>query len=94
MTPEGKTKKEIKKVLKQLRCWYYMPVPSGYGKPSLDFLCCVGGLMFAVEAKAPGKKMTPRQLITAEEMLEYGIPSFCCDGDNIEELTTWIMHIA
>lgn len=62
MTPEGKVKRAINKVLDEFKGVYrFMPVPSGYGKSSLDFIICCEGRFIAVEAKAPGKKPTPRQ---------------------------------
>jgi len=61
-TPEGRTKKRIKKVLDGLGIYYYMPVPGGFGATSLDFLSArpSDGRAFAIEAKAHGKH--PRDL--------------------------------
>lgn len=62
MTPEGKVKRAINKVLDKYKSIYkFMPVPSGYGKSSLDYILCFHGRFIAVEAKAPGKKPTARQ---------------------------------
>lgn len=68
-TPEGKVKGKIVQVLKAARAWYFMPVQTGMGKTGVpDVVAClpvtiteemVGktfGLMFAVEAKAPGRE--------------------------------------
>ena len=78
-TPEAKVKDAIKKALKAQDCWYYMPVPGGFGAPSLDFLCAYDGRMFAIEAKAPGKKPTARQRATMKEMGDYNIPCYIVD---------------
>lgn len=61
MTPEGRTKDGIKKLLKARGVYYYMPVQNGMGVVGVpDFICCVpcnsGGRFLAVEAKAPGKR--------------------------------------
>ena len=94
MTPEGRVKKEIRALLVQYKCWFYMPVPGGYGEPSLDYLCAYKGKMFAVEAKAPGKRktLTPRQQQTINKMHEHDIPTFVCDG-NTDEFEQWLVSI-
>lgn len=56
MTPEGRVKEEVKKVLKKNNIWYFMPSANGFGKVGVpDFICCWGGKFLAVETKAPGK---------------------------------------
>lgn len=64
MTPEGRVKAAVKKRLKELGAWYYMPVQNGMGIVGVpDFVCCLGGRMVAIETKAPGKRSntTPNQ---------------------------------
>jgi hypothetical protein len=61
-TPEGKIKAAVNRVLASYpESYRFMPVPSGYGISTLDFLICHYGEFIAVETKAPGKKPTPRQ---------------------------------
>ena len=60
-TPEGKIKDQVKAFLKERGAWFFMPVPTGYGTPTLDFIGCYKGRFFAIETKAPGKKPTARQ---------------------------------
>lgn len=80
MTPEGKVKKEVSKYLAGLPfCWYNMPVPSGYGRPMLDYVGAVCGQAFAIETKAPGEKPTPRQEATITEMRKGGVEVFVVD---------------
>ena len=64
-TPEGKVKNKVKALLKAHGCYQFWPVQTGYGSPTLDCLGCHTGDFFAVETKAPGKKLTPRQKDTA-----------------------------
>lgn len=92
-TPEGRVKADIKKLLKELDCWWYMPVPGGYGEQSLDFLCARKGRMFAIEAKAPGKKATPLQERTMQKMNEHKIPTRVEDGSTLGELRLWILAV-
>lgn len=70
MTPEGRVKAAIKKVLKGYRpLWYYMPVPSGYGKMGVpDFIVCANGFFFSIEAKAEGGLVTALQIKTHNEI--------------------------
>lgn len=59
MTPEGKVKKEVKAFLDSLGedCWYYMPIPMGYGKRGVpDFIICYKGFFLAPETKRDGGK--------------------------------------
>lgn len=86
MTPESKTKQQIKKLFKKYdqNIWPFMPVQSGYGAPALDFLLCASGTFIAIEAKAPGKGPTPRQILTIGEMREAGAAVFVIDGPGEE----------
>lgn len=67
MTPEGKIKAMVKKGLASLKTkpYVFMPVQSGFGSASLDFLACIGGQFVAIETKADvTKTLTPRQIAT------------------------------
>ena len=72
MTPEGKVKEQVKKLLKAHKAYYHMPVMNGMGAPTLDFICCHGGRFFAIETKAGNKQPTPRQEITMTEIAFAG----------------------
>lgn len=88
MTPEGRVKEGVKRVLKKHNAYYHMPVQNGMGKPTLDFVCCHNGWFIAIETKAKkGDKPTQRQQQTIEEMKAAGAAVFvvCCDED-IERL--------
>jgi hypothetical protein len=94
MTPEGKVKKSVTDILKKHGVYYHMPVQAGYGKPTLDYIGCVAGKFFAIETKAPGKKPTPRQVVTIGEMMASNAKVFVIDGDpkQLEELDIWLHH--
>lgn len=72
MTPEGKVKEKVKKVLNEFGVYYHMPVQNGMGKPSLDFVCCHKGRFLAIETKTEKGKLTTRQQVTMEEMQKAG----------------------
>lgn len=94
-TPEGKVKKQVKSALLHLQSkgypvYYHMPVQNGMGKPTLDFVGCIGGKFFAIETKAPGKKPTERQESTILDMQRAGGNVFVYDGSNPEVLAGWL----
>ncbi len=74
MTPEGRVKADIKKWLKSQGAYFFMPVQSGYGASTLDFLVCLNGRFYAIETKAPGRnlKASPRQMQVIEEIRAAG----------------------
>jgi hypothetical protein len=58
-TPEGAVKDKVKKILKDLDAWYYMPVQNGMGVVGIpDFVACINGRFVGIECKAPGKENT------------------------------------
>lgn len=71
-TPEGKVKDQVKKLLKAHGVYQHWPVQTGYGAACLDCHACHLGRYFAVETKAPGKKLTPRQEATKADVEEAG----------------------
>ena len=92
-TPEGKVKAQIKKVLDSLGedVHYDMPVPGGYGKPTVDYVGCFMGNYFAIEAKRAGKKPTPRQQAVLEKIAAAGGRTFVInDGFSLAEFKSWL----
>lgn len=77
MTPEGKVKARIKKLLNKYGAYSHMPVQNGMGAPTLDYVCCYGGLYLAIEAKAEGKKPSKRQLKTMSQISAAGGVALC-----------------
>jgi len=81
MTPEGKIKAMVKRGLDKLpRVYRFMPVQNGMGAPGLDFFLCINGVFVAIETKAPGKKLTPRQETTMQEICAAGGFAFMIDS--------------
>ena len=94
-TPEGRTKAKISELLKAAGAYYHMPVQNGMGKPTLDYIGCHHGRFFAIEAKAPGKKPTPRQEGTIKEInLAMGMV-FVIDGTDgsYDLLKMWLAMV-
>ena len=75
MTPEGKVKHAVRKLLDARAIWYYMPVQTGYGVTGIpDFVCCWHGAFLDIECKAPGRRtsVTPLQQRCLEQIREHG----------------------
>ena len=95
MTPEGKVKELVKRALKAAGAYYHMPVQNGMGAPTLDFIGCHKGTFIAVETKAPGKKPTPRQVLTIEAMRESGALVYVVDGpETLEPLVNMLVTLS
>lgn len=82
-TPEGRIKAKVSRWLNELgmKCWYFMPVQSGFGRPALDYEGGYNGLAFAIETKAPGGEMTPTQKQTRDGKLAAGYLVFLIYDD-------------
>ena len=93
-TPENKVKAKLRKLLKNYPDIYtYWPVPSGFGKTTLDVLGCYRGRFFEVETKAPGKKPTLRQQVELESIGRAMGKTFVIIGTDspvFEELRQWL----
>ena len=58
MTPEGKVKAAVRKLLETSKVYFFMPSANGYGRAGIpDFVACVKGHFLAIETKA-GKGTT------------------------------------
>jgi hypothetical protein len=97
-TPEGKVKAKVKDVLKKHGAYSFMPVQTGYGDKTLDFLCCVNGHFIGIETKAPGKRPGPLQDFAIRRIRAAGGHTFVIDGTpdttTYEELDTFLCNLS
>lgn len=92
-TPEAKVKRRVSQLLKAAKeVYYFMPVQTGYGSPTLDYLGSSRGRAFAIETKAPGKSPTTRQKVIIKEMERAGMKVFVIAGnpEEYEALRIWL----
>ena len=82
---EKYVKEQVKKLLKKYNAYFHMPVQTGFGSPSLDFIGCHLGRYFGVETKRPGKKPTARQELTMDSIRAAGGVCFVVGDDCIFE---------
>lgn len=97
-TPEGRVKDAIDREIVKLKqagelLYTHKPVQNGMGAPTLDYVGCHRSRYFAIEAKAPGKFMTPRQENTKEKIVAAGGIVFeICDQMGIEHFKDWVLR--
>lgn len=97
-TPEAYVKDEVKQVLKALGAYYFMPVQSGYGATTLDFLACIPrlvtpemvgqrvGLFTGIETKRLGAIVKGRQAFVMQEIGSAGgFAMAAWKGDDVRE---------
>lgn len=75
-TPERMVKKQVSEWLDAHGIYYFMPVQTGFGRTTLDYLCCWKGRFVAIECKAGKNKPTPRQMLVAEQIRAAGGHTF------------------
>lgn len=83
MTPEGRVKKVVRDLLDGYSgMWTYWPVPSGYGRKTVDVLACFRGRFFAIEVKKDGAVPTVLQGSELQAVLDAGGRAFVVAGSH------------
>lgn len=91
MTPEGKVKERVKKLLKENDVFFFMPKGSTYGTQGIpDIICCIRGLFIGIETKAGHGVPTAMQKEQMHRIIENGGYTFCINERNFDELREWI----
>lgn len=95
ITPEGKVKEEIKKVLEFHCAYWFMPRGSTFGTAGVpDFVGCINGRFFAVEAKSATGKLTALQKQQLAKIEDKGGKVFVVrDSDTLTVLSTWLSSV-
>jgi len=91
LTPEKKVKEKVKKILKELSCYYCMPSTGGYGSSGVpDIIACYQGRFIGIECKANGNKPTDLQQKNLIDILNSLGQSLVIDENNIDMLKLFI----
>lgn len=98
-TPESKVKAKVKKLLAEYEpdIWFNMPVPSGWGESTLDFIGMCRGAFFVIETKADKKHPTKLQERMMREIVAKGGTAFTIgsnggvDDPAFDDLNDWIV---
>lgn len=86
-TKESLVKAKIKKILEELKCYYVMPIGTGYGNAGVpDFIVCAGGYFVAIEAKAGKGKTTALQDKNLRLIQEAGGLALVVNEQNLDDL--------
>jgi hypothetical protein len=82
-TPEGKVKKDLRKVLALWgdQIYTFWPVQTGFGSATLDVIGSAAGYFFSIETKRAKKDLTDRQYVVREMMLRSKAKVFRINND-------------
>jgi hypothetical protein len=95
MTPEGKVKTAIVKILKKHNVYYFFPATGGYGRSGVpDIVACVNSRFVGIECKALGKKPTALQERELENIHKAGGSAIVVDPSGVDRFETWIQFIS
>jgi hypothetical protein len=79
-TPEGKVKDDVKRYLRSIGAYFFMPVQTGYGATALDFFVCYRGRFYGIETKRRGvTKVRPLQDAVIKQIEAAGGEAFVAD---------------
>lgn len=93
-TPEGRIKKKVVALFRELDVWYFMPMPMGYGKAGIpDFIACIDGFFISVECKADKtKKPTALQIKCGDDIKKAGgVWLVVCDDESLKILSDTLL---
>lgn len=85
LTPEGKVKSKVVKILRDEGVYYFFPATHGYGRSGVpDIICCVAGKFLAIECKAGKNKPTALQVHEMEQIRAADGVAVVVNEDNWE----------
>jgi hypothetical protein len=94
VTPEGKVKAKVKKVLGEIGAYYAMPMGSGWGNSGVpDFLVCYQGRFIGIECKAGGNGPTALQESNLKAIQKAGGNALVIHEGNVDFLRNLIWSI-
>ena len=89
LTPEGKVKEKVKKILKKRGVWFFMPRGTTYGSSGVsDIICCHEGRFLAIETKAGKNEPTKLQLSTLRSIINHAGCALVVRESNIDDVET------
>ena len=94
MTPEGKVKKQVKKILDDLGAYHFSPMTAGFGRSGVpDIIACYKGKFIGIECKSGDNKPTLLQLRNIEDIKRNQGLAIVINEDNIESLLALVKEI-
>ena len=87
LTPEGKVKAKVRRMLDAASVYYFMPATGGYGRSGVpDLVGCCDGKFFAIECKAGKGKTTALQDNELRKIKEAGGIALVINETNIMDV--------
>jgi Holliday junction resolvase len=94
VTPEGKVKAAVRKVLDAEGVYYFSPAANGFRRAGIpDIICCVRGFFLAIELKAGKGKTTALQDREIAAINSHGGHAMVVNENNINEVKESIQWI-
>ena len=94
MTPEGKVKAKVVRVLKELGIYYFTPQTGGYGRSGVpDLICCYNSQFIGIECKAGKNKPTPLQEAEMQRIRHAGGLTYVINEENADQLKKELLEI-
>ena len=83
LTPEGKVKQKVSRMLKQYKLWFFYPAANGMGRAGIpDVIAIVAGEFVGIEVKADKtKKPTMLQQQCGRQIIDAGAQWFLVYDD-------------
>jgi hypothetical protein len=95
VTPEGKVKQKVKKILDESKAYYVMPMTGGYGNSGIsDFIVCISGYFLTIETKAGKNAPTALQLKHMRLTREAGGTALIINEGNLSSLKSTLERLA
>lgn len=88
LTPEGKVKAKVRRMLDAASVYYFMPATGGYGRSGVpDIVGCCDGRFFAIECKAGKGVTTALQDNELRKIKEAGGIALVINENNIMDVS-------
>jgi len=95
MTPEGRVKVKVKKILDDINAYHFSLQTGGYGKSGIpDIIACYKGRFIAIECKAGKGTLTALQKYNIDQIISRNGLAIVINEGNMQELLTLIKEIA
>lgn len=94
MTPEGKVKAKVVRVLKELGIYHFTPQTGGYGRSGVpDLICCYDGKFIGIECKAGKNKPTALQEAEMQRIRSAGGLTYVINEENADQLKKELLQL-
>ena len=91
LTPEGKVKARVRRILEINKIYHFLPATGGYGRSGVpDIVGCYLGHFFAIECKTKGNAATALQERELQHIKNAGGYTFIINETNEKDIENWI----